>query len=243
MSARYSCAEPTFLDRAKNIMSSVVDEIPEAKFGIIAFDRLAFPITHITSDRNYLEQVIEYGVNVALTYDATATNISNALSVIANKKIRLPDIYKDISYVIMLSDGHVEGNYQNRFRLPFQELQEANIKIITVGVGNVGETPIPILTDSGVCRRDLYTDLQGNTIYIPLRDDILTFIASGTGGEYFGEGEAEQLIRYMRNNGLKVADNEEITLNQHRDISLHILLLTGVSLIGMAIMSKIQIIK
>jgi hypothetical protein len=236
MSARYSCAEPTFLERAKILMKRVITEIPEAKFGIVAFDRLAFPITQITFDRNYLEQAIKYGLKVGFTYDATATNIENALSAVANKKARLPEFYKDITYVILLSDGHIEGNYQSRLRIPFTELQRSGIKIISIGVGNPGETPVPMVTDRGICQKRLYTDINGKTIYIPFRDDVLTYISAATQGAYFGEAEIASLVRFLRSNGLEDLNDKEVeSINQKRDISWIFLYLSFASLIGIIV--------
>ena len=90
MHARHSCGDMTFLDRAKNVMSDVLVGVPEARFGIFAFDRFAFPITHLTRDRTYLYEVIEQGVHVGLTFEATRTELANALSVVAMKKARFP---------------------------------------------------------------------------------------------------------------------------------------------------------
>ena len=237
MEARYSCSEPTFLDRAKNVMREIITEVPEAKFGIVAFDRLAFPITQITYDRSYLEQAIEYGLHIGLTYDATATNVTNALSVIAGKKQRLAELYNDVSYVILLSDGHIEGNYQNSLRLPFIELAKTGIRIISVGIGNPGETPVPIVTDTGQCRKELYTDLQGNRIFVPLRDDVLAYIAAGTQGNYFGESQITEIVRYLRDNGLENigADIENIE-PYRRDISWIFLVFVTVTLLGVLIL-------
>jgi Ca-activated chloride channel family protein len=242
MNARYSCSEPTYLDRTKIVMREVISEIPEARFGIIAFDRLAFPITQITYDHDYLNQVIEYGLHIGLTYDATATNIANALSVVAGKKQRLPELYSDVSYVILLSDGKLDGDYQTRLRVPFSELEKSDIRIVSVGIGNSGETPIPMTTSGGDCRGDNYTDIEGNTILVQLRDDILALISAGSQGEYFGEAQTDELIEYLRENGLEEMDVElEVNKNQRRDISKYFLMIALLSLLGMLIIKTFQL--
>lgn len=236
MNARYSCAEPTFLERSKSVILEIINEIPEAKFGIIAFDRLAFPVTQITHNRNYLEQAIEFGLHVGFTYDATATNIGNALSVIAGKKQRLPQYYGDVRHVILISDGHLEGDYQTRLRVPFIELQKAGISVVSMGIGNAGETPVPITTEGGQCRKDYYTDLQGKRIHVPLRDDILTFISAATEGAYFGESQTEELIQYLKNNGLEDIEEEAASTERlRRDVSWIFMTLATIALIGLMI--------
>ena len=233
MNARYSCGEPTFLDRSKNVMREVIAKVPEGKFGIVAFDRLAIPITQMTYDRAYLEEVIEHGLFVGLTYQSTATKIGNALSVVAGKKNRLPEIYGNVSQVILLSDGHVGSSYQRRFQKAFEALRNTGIKVLTVGIGNPGETPIPARAPGGACTREL-ASAEGETVLIPLRDDILTFIAAGTRGKYFGEGATGALVKFLRENGLrKIARGSGLDKQQRRDASFWFLVLGTLAAFGL----------
>jgi len=243
MEARYSCTEPTFLARAKSIMQDVIEAIPEARYGIVAFDRLAIPITQITYDRAYLEQAIEYGLHIGLSYEATATQIPNALTALAEKKQRLPEFFGDVGYVIMLSDGNMPGNYQTALRLPLLALEKVGVKVISVGTGNAGETPVPVVTANGVCQKQQYTDMEGKQVAIPLRDDILSFIAAGTQGEYFGEAQTEALIQYLRINGLEdIEEGVAIGENQRRDISRVFLLFAALACFGILLLRSIRFI-
>ncbi len=240
MNARYSCGEPTFLDRSKKVMREVIAKIPEGKFGIVAFDRLAIPITQMTYDQAYLEEVIEHGLFVGLTYQSTATKIGNALLVVAGKKNRLPEIYGNVSDVILLSDGHVGGSYQRRFQKAFEALRKTGIKVHAVGIGNPGETPIPARTPGGACTRDL-ASAEGKTVLIPLRDDILTFIAAGTQGKYFGEGATGALVRFLRENGLRnISRDVVLDKKQRRDASFWFLVFATVAAFGLFIANMIR---
>ena len=233
MNARYSCGEPTFLDRSKKVMREVIAKIPEGKFGVVAFDRLAIPITQMTYDHAYLEEVIEHALFVGLTYQSTATKIGNALSVVAGKKNRLPEIYGNVSHVILLSDGHVGVSYQRRFQRAFEELRKTGIKVLTVGIGNPGETPIPARAPGGACTRER-ANSEGKTVLIPLRDDILTFIAAGTQGKYFGEGATESLVKFLRENGLrKISRDVVLDKKQRRDASFWLLVFGTIAAFGL----------
>jgi hypothetical protein len=68
MQARQSCGEPTFLQRSKRVMRDIVSGIPEGRFGIVAFDRFAFPVTQMTRDHDYIREVLEHGVHIGLTF-------------------------------------------------------------------------------------------------------------------------------------------------------------------------------
>ncbi len=240
MNARYSCGEPTFLDRAKTVMRDVIAKIPEGKFGIAAFDRLAIPITQMTFDHAYLEEVIKHGLFVGLTYQSTATKIGNALSVIAAKKNRLPEFYGNVSHVILLSDGHVSGSYQRRFQPAFESLRKSGIRVLSVGIGNPGETPIPAHAEGGACTREL-ASAEGKTVLIPLRDDILTFIAAGTRGKYFGEGATAPLVKFLRENGLrKIARGAALDKRQRRDASFWFLVFATMVAFGLFAVNTIR---
>ena len=194
MQARNSCSEPTYLERSKGIMRDVLTGVPEGRFGIVAFDRLAFPITQITYDHTYLKDAIDNALFIGMTYQATRTDIANALSVVAQKKQNLPDIYGNVRYVILLSDGYLDNSdWREGFEEALKQLQWANIKFLVVGVGNPIETPIHITNPDGECSREII-EIDGQEVRIPLRSDILTFIASETQGRYFEEGQTEELV-------------------------------------------------
>jgi Ca-activated chloride channel homolog len=218
MTARNFCSEPSFLDRSKEVMHEILDNVPEGRFGIIAFARLAFPLTQMTFDHSYLHDVIDKGLNVGMIFEATATGITNGLSVVAQKKIGFPEIYGDVEYVILFSDGFMDGDWRTEITQSLAEIRQAGIKVITVGVGNPGETPIPRTID-GKCVDD-YLQSSGRPLRIPLQDDLLKFIATETGGDYFGEGTINELISFIREDTLKPpAENTQFTQEQRRDIS------------------------
>jgi hypothetical protein len=231
MQARYSCAEPTFLGRAKIVMRDTLDGIPEARSGIVAFDRFAFPITSLTDDHTYLGEVIEQGVYIGLILEATQTELANALSVIAQKKQRLPEIFGSVRHVILLSDGHIGGDYRRRLRGPIQQLRAADIGILAVGIGNPDNTPITG-RDAGQCNNQ-HIEVDGQKVLIPLRADILKFIANESRGQYFAEAETDKLIEVLRarlQSGIYQGD--EPGTAQRRDISWVFLGLATLALLG-----------
>ncbi|MBT8099450.1 MAG: VWA domain-containing protein, partial [Gammaproteobacteria bacterium] len=142
MNARFSCSEATFLERAKDVVRSTINAIPEARVGIFAFDRFAFPVSQLTTDRSYTEEVLDNGLYVGLMLEATQTEIANALSVVAAKKKRLPDIYANVRHVVLLSDGHVSGRFRQRLQGPLAELRDQGVRVSSVGIGNPVATPI-----------------------------------------------------------------------------------------------------
>lgn len=218
MTARNYCSEPTFLDRSRDIMHRILNNVPEARFGIMVFARLAFPISQMTFDHSYLHEVINNGLRVGMIFEATATSIPNSLSVLARNKQTYPELYGNVEHVILFSDGFVEGDWRNELTGTLEDLRQAGIKVLSVGIGNPGETPIPRM-DAGECQ-DEYLLYNGRPLRIPLQDDLLKFLATESGGEYFGEGNINELIDFMREETLKPAKPEtDFTREQQRDIS------------------------
>jgi Ca-activated chloride channel family protein len=235
MDARQTCGDLTFLDRSKNIMRDVLSGVPEARYGIFAFDRFAFPITQMTTDFDYLDDVIEEGVHIGLTFEATKTELANALGVIADKKSRLPEIYGTVSKVILISDGNVTGDYRRRLSEPLSRLRSAGVQVLTVGIGNPGETPI-MVSERGRCINE-HIELDGETVLIPLRDDVLKFIAGESQGQYFAEGETERLIETLRA-GLELITGslDAENLSYRKDISIYFLTLASLALLGLIVL-------
>lgn len=230
MHARFSCSEPTFLDRAKITLRETIDAIPEARVGIFAFDRFAFPVTQLTTDHDYLFDVIEHGLYVGLMLEATQTEIANALSVVAAKRERLPDIYAGVSQVVVLSDGHVTGNYRRRLQTPLEALRNAGVTVSTVGIGNPAETPIADSQD-GQCVSQ-HIELNGDRVMIPLRADILKHIATETGGSYYSETEIDRLVQSLRAGLSYDIGGDAAVPGPRRDVSVVFLTVATLALLG-----------
>lgn len=230
MQARYSCSEPTFLERAKVVLRDTISAIPEAQIGVFAFDRFAFPVTQLTTDRAYLFDVIEHGLYVGLMLEATQTEIANALRVVAAKRERLPDIYGGVSHVVILSDGYVSGDYRRRLQPPLDTLRDAQVKVSTVGIGNAAETPIAD-AEGGQCVAR-HIEVNGDKVMIPLRSDILKYIAAESGGSYFSEKETGRLVKTLRAELEREIGNDAGSAGPRRDISTVFLALATLSLLG-----------
>jgi hypothetical protein len=232
MNARFVCDEATFLDRSKQVMRTVLKGIPEGKFGVLAFDRFAFPVSQMTYDHSYLDEMIENGLYVGLTYQATGTDLANALSVIADKKQKLPELYGNVTHAVLLSDGHIDGDYRRALRPGLDQLTEAQIRVVAVGIGNPGETPIP-LREGRECNAE-YIEVSGRRVTIPRRDDILRYISAETQGAYFEEDEGKSLVQYLRREGLiRVDDDIEVSTRQRQDIGWYFLISATVALFGL----------
>lgn len=231
MQARKSCAQPSYLDRTKEVMRSVILGIPEGRFGIFVFERLAFPITHMTYDHAYLDTVVENAIYDGLIFDRTGSRLGNALTAMAEKKIQLPDVYKNVNTVILLTDGNLKGDYIRELEEPIKKVTESGLSIVSIGIGNPDPTPIPIKED-GSCV-DKFIVKEGTLITMGLQSDTLRYVSESTSGKYFGEAELMPLLAYLRDNSLKdTLINVDVTQRQRTDLSWIFLLISSISLFG-----------
>jgi hypothetical protein len=232
MDARQSCGDMTFLDRSKNIMRDVLAGVPEGRFSIFVFDRFAFPVTQMTSNSGYLNEVIDDGIHIGMTFEATKTELASALGVIVQKRERLPELFGNVNRLILLSDGFVSGDYRRRFAQPLAQLRNAGIGVMAIGIGNPGETPI-MVTERGQCMNQ-HIEMDGEVVLIRLRDDVLKFIAGETQGQYYAEGDVERLVRDLRSGlGTLTGEEGELQGGYRRDISTWFLIIASLSLLGL----------
>jgi hypothetical protein len=243
MHARHSCSEPTLLDRAKKVMRASLSGVPEARFGIFAFDRFAFPITQLTNDHAYIDEVIEHGLYVGLTYEATRTELANALSVVAQKKQRLFGVYGDVRHVVLLSDGNIDGDFRRSLREPIQQLRNAGVRIFAVGIGNPEATPL-MAVEAGQCT-SRNVEVEGQKVMIPFRADVLKYIANETLGQYFSEAETDELVRALRAELRLEADQtaRSGTPPSHRDVSWVFLAAATLALFGLMILRPARTLR
>lgn len=235
MEARQSCREPTLMQRSRQVMRQVVAGMPDAKFGIMAFERLAFPVTQMTYDHTYLSEVIEHGLFVGLIYERTATQFANVLTAVAQKKEKLPQIYGGVDYAIFVTDGNVNASEEGRFREAVARLNQAGIHLLIVGVGSAGGLPIPDV-ENGRCFDDTIK-VDGKEVRIALRADILRTVANDTQGRYFGEGETGELVKFMREHTLHKAPAHTVfSAAQQRDAGWIFLALATVALFAMILL-------
>lgn len=202
MQASNFCGEPTFLDRARNIVFRILDDIPEGRFGIMTFDRLAFPVSPMTYDHAYLREVVRDAVFVGMTYEATRTNLANALQVVGRKKHELPGIYGNVSHAILVSDGYIDDeDWRQSVAKATYELRQTDTRVVAIAIGNNEATPIHHRTAEGECQEELI-EIDERVIRIPRVRDTLMKVAEDTQGGLFDEQQTDEAVEYLRAYGL-----------------------------------------
>lgn len=208
MAARAACSDPTELDRARKLMLSILRSMPAAEFGIAGFTELTFTFTELTDDHRYLEDVVEQALFVE-TVPMPGSDINNALLVIAEKKQEEPPVYAGVENVILMSDGDFAEEVLGQLNDTLPQIQEAGIKVTTVGIGPEQGLPVPTIDKNRQCLEGRFERAEGKEFQAQLFATPLQKIAEATGGRYFDITEEEALIASLRSS-LHIAEEDAV---------------------------------
>jgi Ca-activated chloride channel family protein len=162
---------PDRMEAAKQTASQFIAARPHDRIGLVAFAAESFTQSPMTTDGRTLQMLLE-GLRIGLVDDGTA--IGNGLATAIN---RLRESTAESKVIILLTDGM--NNAGQIAPLTAAEIARTlGIRVYTIGVGTRGTAPSPS-----------HYDMFGRLVFIDapveIDEQILTDIASATGGEYF----------------------------------------------------------
>ena len=163
--------KPNRLEKAKMMVSNMVNGMRDDKIGLVVFAGQAFVQLPITSDyvsaKMFLETISPAMISVQGTDVAEAINLS----------MRSFTQQEDVSRAIfVITDG--EDN-EARGVEAAKQAAEQGVRVYVLGIGNPGGAPIPI-PGSG----HYIIDDEGNTVISKLSEEMCREIATAGGGSY-----------------------------------------------------------
>lgn len=189
---------PSRLEKSKQLVSQIINELAGDRIGIVAYAGSAFPVLPITSD---------YGVAKMYLQSLNTTMVSSqgtALDEAIKAAVGLfDDSSKTSKLLIMLSDGedHSEGADDIA-----EEANKNGLKIITIGVGTDKGGPIPIRSNGVV--EQFKRDKNDQVVITRLNQQILEKIAKKTKGGYTDGSNTRKVTGYISNALDKIEKNE-----------------------------------
>jgi Ca-activated chloride channel family protein len=180
---------PNRLEKAKRLVSEIINQLASDRIGIIAYAGQAFPQLPITTDYGAAKMFLQNMNTDMLTSQGTAIN----------EAIELATTYYDdeeqtnrVLFIISDGEDHSEGTTLKAV----DDAVEAGIQIFTIGVGKSKGAPIPIKRNGVV--ESLKKDRQGEVVITKLNEVVLQDIASEGNGEYINgtnTGDAVEQIK------------------------------------------------
>ncbi len=162
---------PNRLDRAKQMLSKLMDNMVNDKVGLVVFAGEAFIQLSITCD--YVSAKMFLNAIKPELIKTQGTAIGDAL----NTSIRCFGEQSDASRaIILITDGE---NHEDDAVAVARRAKEAGIQVLVVGIGKPEGSPIPVPGTNNFRK-----DRQGNVVVSRLNEDMCREIAQAGGGIY-----------------------------------------------------------
>jgi Ca-activated chloride channel homolog len=180
---------PSRLEKSKQLVSQIINNLGSDRIGIIAYSGSAFPVLPITTDYSVAKMLLQ-SMNPGMV-SAQGTSIDQAIN-LASTFIDKKD--KTNKLLIIISDGE---DHSENAEDAAEEAKKLGLKIITVGVGTEKGGPIP-LKKNGVVER-FQRDQEDQIVITKRNTEVLQSIGKLSKGGYVDGNSTKQVIDYIKN--------------------------------------------
>ena len=197
---------PNRLEKAKQLVTQIINNLASDRVGIIAYAGKAFPQLPITTDYASAKMFLQNMNTDMLSSQGTAIN----------EAIRLATTYFDDEQqtnrvLIIISDGE---DHSEEAASVAEEANEEGIRIFTIGVGDVNGGPIPERRNGVIA--NYKKDSQGETVITRLDEETLNNIASLANGVYINGKNTNEVVETI-SEILNAMDKKEFETKQFSD--------------------------
>ena len=194
---------PNRLEKAKRIVSEIINTLNNDRVGVIAYAATALPILPITDDYSTAKTFLQ-----SLNTDMLSSQGTAIIQSINLAQKFYDDEDQTNRVLCILSDGEDhEVERQNLLELA----EQSGITIITIGMGSVKGAPIPIKENNIV--KSYKKDENGDVVVTKLNTQLLNTIANSSSGIYI-EGINTELVVEEISKRLKEMDKKEFESKQ-----------------------------
>lgn len=194
---------PNRLERAKQFINKLIDNMPDDRIGLVLFAGKAYMQMPLTTDHGAARLFVSSATPDAIPQQGTV--ISDALNM--STKIFSTEKNK-FKAVVLISDG--EDHDEEAIKTA-KELAAQGVMINTVGIGSPEGT---VLIDPVTGQNKI--DAAGNTVVTKLNEELLKGIAGNTNGIYIrlqNGDEAVNLLKQQLSQIEQKAFRDESTIN------------------------------
>lgn len=213
--------KPSRLDRAKSIISKLVDNMTDDKVGLILFAGDAFVQLPITSDFVSAKMFLSTATPDLIASQGTA--IGKAINLASRSFTTNESVKKSI---VLITDGE---NHEGDALKAVKDAKDKGIIINVIGIGTAQGGPIPML--DGEQQRYLL-DESGQMVITKVNEAMGQEIAQESGGIYVLAKDVSTTTRVIRNEMDKIEKSElETTMYSAYDEKYHYFLIPALFLL------------
>ena len=176
---------PNRLEKAKQIISKIIDKLGSDRVGIIIYAGNSYPLLPITTDHAAANMFLQSANPDMVSSQGTAINEALELA-----KTYYNNDEQTNKFLIMISDGE---DHQEETKQVANNIANEGVKIYTVGVGTEKGGPIPIRLNGSMI--GYKKDRKGETVITKRQPDVLGGIADAANGQYFDGNVTENPVK------------------------------------------------
>jgi len=179
---------PNRLEKSKQLVTQIINNLASDRVGIIAYAGKAFPQLPITTDYASAKMFLQSMNTEMLSSQGTA--IDEAINL---AKTYYDDEEQTNRVLIIISDGEDHNSIAANVA---EEASDEGIKIFTIGVGRTKGAPIPIKRNGIVL--NYKKDNRGETVITKLNEETLIDIAEEANGQYINGNNTSEVVESIR---------------------------------------------
>ena len=197
---------PSRIDKAKQLVSQVINNLGSDRVGIIAYAGSAYPQLPITTDYSSAKMFLNSMNTDMLSSQGTA--IKDAIEL---AKTYYNDEEQTNRVLVIISDGE---DHEGDVASIAESAEEVGIRIFTIGVGTEAGERIPLKRNGVV--QSYKKDQNGETVITKLDPAILQEIAASANGEYINGNSTQEVVDKM-GAALNQMDKKQFEAKQFAD--------------------------
>ena len=180
---------PSRLEKSKQIVSQIINQLVGDRIGIVAYAGSAFPVLPITTDYGVAKMFLQ-SMNPSMV-SSQGTSLDEAIKL---SSTYFDDDKKTSKLLILISDGedHSEGASDAA-----EEANKLGMKIMTIGVGTPKGGPIPLKENGRVL--SFKRDQNNEVVVTKLNEESLKLISKNTKGGYINGNNTKEVLEYVKN--------------------------------------------
>lgn len=197
---------PNRLEKSKQLVTQIINNLASDRIGIIAYAGKAFPQLPITTDYAAAKMFLQNMNTDMLSSQGTAINEAINLS-----RTYFDDKEQTNRVVIIISDGE---DHSDSAASVAEQAREEGIRIFTIGVGDVKGGPIPEKRNGIVV--SYKKNNEGETVITRLDEETLIEIANEADGAYINGSNTNEVVETI-GEILNNMDKKEFEAKQFSD--------------------------
>ncbi|HLO39261.1 MAG TPA: VWA domain-containing protein [Lacibacter sp.] len=174
--------KPTRLDKAKQFINKLLDQLPDDRIGLIWFAGKAYLPMPLTADQGAAKLYVQSASPDAVPTQGTV--IGEALRLAAES---FPQDSKRYKVVLLITDGEDHDEAAENMA---RELKNRGVLLLSIGLGTAEGSPI---TDPET--KEFKKDNLGQTIVSKLNEPLLRQLAAVNGGLYGNLENTDEMLK------------------------------------------------